>query len=97
MFGGHGTSFQLRVLSEEWGYTFTHDGRVSSIRIVDVPVVHDRDDHQLLALTPPLKDIGTLVRKLEHRYGIVFRRNAAAVRTSLAGAEPVVMAWASTL
>lgn len=92
-----GTSFHLRVHSEEWGYTFSHDGKVSSIRVGDVPFVHDRDEHQLLASTPTLRDVGTLVRKLEQRFGIRFQRQFANVRTTLAGAEPVVLAWATSL
>lgn len=91
------TSFHVRLTAGEWGYTFSHDGRLSTIRVGDVPSVHDRDDHQLLASTPSLKELGGFVRKLEQRYDIRFQRQHAAVRTSLAGAEPVVLAWASTL
>jgi hypothetical protein len=92
-----GTSFQLRMLADEWSYTFCHDGRVSSIRVADVPSVHDRDDHQLLASTPPLKDLASLIRKLEQRYGIHFQRRTASVRTTLTGAEPIVLSWAQSL
>ena len=94
---GVGTSFQLRVNADEWSYSFCHGGRISTIRVVDVPGVLDRDDHQLLAQTPPLKDVGQLVRKLEQRYGIYFQRRHASCRSSLPGAEPVVLAWASAL
>lgn len=92
-----GTSFQLRVHPDEWMYSFCHAGRVSSIRVVDVPGVIDRDDHQLLAQTPPLRDVGQLVRKLEQRYGIYFQRRSASCRSTLPGAEPVVLAWATSL
>jgi hypothetical protein len=92
-----GTSFLLRLSSEEWSYTFVHDNKISKIRIVDVPFVADRDDHQLLAATPSLKDLGALIKKLEQRYDVRFQRRGAVVRTNLAGAEPIVLAWASTL
>jgi len=95
--GAVGTSFQLRVHADEWQYSFCHAGRVSAIRVADVPGVIDRDDHQLLAQTPPLKDVGQLVRKLEQRYGIYFQRRHASCRSTLPGAEPVVLAWATSL
>jgi hypothetical protein len=92
-----GTSFHLHLNADAWGFTFSHDNRVSSIRVVDIPSVNGRDDHQLLASTPSLKELGPFVRRLEQRYDILFRRNAAAVRTTVAGAEPIVLAWASTI
>lgn len=96
-FGFSGTRFQIVLSSEEWGFAFSHDGRASSIRVTDVPFVHDRDDFQLLAQTPPLKSLGVLIRQLEQRHGIFFQRRYANVRTNLAGAEVIVKSWIMTL
>src|SRR5689334_6809997 len=34
------TRFHIDVYSEEWGYFFCHGGRVSWIRVTDIPFVH---------------------------------------------------------
>lgn len=91
------TYFRIEVYSEEWGFFFGHAKAASWIRITDVPFVHGRDDYRLLAVTPPLKDIGQLVRALERQHGLEFRRDQALVRTNLAGAEPTIRAWVQTL
>ena len=92
-----GTRFQLEIYAEEWGFVFSHQQRVSWIRVTDIAFVHGRDDHQLLADAPPLREIGAYLRALERRYAIAFPRHALHVRTSLPGSEHVIRAWAREL
>lgn len=87
------TRFQLEIFAEEWGFMFCHGGQMSWIRVTDIPFVHGKDDHGLLGHTPPLRDVATLVRKLEDRHDIAFGRDPL-VRTSLLGAEAVIADWA---
>ncbi len=91
------TYFRLEIYSEEWGYFFGHAKAASWIRVTDTPFVHGRDDYRLLARTPPLREIGQLVRALERQHGLAFRREHALVRTNLAGAETRIRAWVQTL
>ena len=91
------TRFDLEIYAEEWGFKFSHGGRVSWIRVTDVPFVHGRDEHQLLRRTPPLKNIGTLVAELEQRYEIRFDRRSATIRTTIADAASIVASWIETL
>jgi len=91
------TRFHLDIYAEEWGVYFCHAGRSSWIRVTDVSFVHGRDDYQLLSAMPPLREIGTLVRKLEDTHGVVFQRESAIVRTNLPALEPTVRRWLTTL
>jgi hypothetical protein len=91
------TRFHLDIYSEEWGFFFCHAGRVSWIRITDIPFVHGRDDHQLLLQTPALPDIGKLLRSLEEKHHVRFQRQHAIVRTNVVAAEPVIRRWLLTL
>lgn len=91
------TRFRVEIYSEEWGFFFCHGGRSSWIRITDVPFVHGRDDHQLLAMTPALRDIGALVRKLEAQHKVQFRREYALIRTNLANADAAIRRWVQAL
>ena len=91
------TRFQLEIYAEEWGFLFCHAGLLSRIRINNIAFVHGRDDYRLLGSMPPLAQIGSLVRELEQRHGIAFRREHALVLTDLAGAEPAIRAWLRTL
>jgi hypothetical protein len=84
------TRFRLEIYSEEWGYLFCHGGRASWIRVTDIPFVHGR-------ATPPLKDIGQLLRHVEGQHGLRFRRDLALVRTSLANADAEIYRWVQTL
>jgi hypothetical protein len=98
-FDARGASrFHLDIYSEEWGYFFCHAGRASWIRTTDVAFVHVRDDYALLAHTPPLAQIGELVRALEREHGLALRRDRARVSTDL-GAEALVATrrWLATL
>jgi hypothetical protein len=85
--------FELAISSTEWGFLCCHRGRLSWIRVTDVPYVHDRDDLELLRRVPPLRDVGSLVRAIERRSAINFRRQHASISTSLPGAEPAIRAW----
>lgn len=85
--------FHLDLYSEEWGFLFCHRGQLSRIRVTDVAFVHGRDDHHLLDATPALPDIGGLLRSLERRHQIVFRRDLALVRSDLPNVEPAVRRW----
>lgn len=91
------TRFDLEIYAEEWGFRFCHTGQVSWIRVTDVPFVHGRDDHGLFRRTPPLKDIASLVRELEHRYEIRFHRDHAAIRTTLDDGLARIRDWLETL
>lgn len=91
------TRFHLEIYSEEWGLLFCHAGRVSRIRITDVEFVHGRDDYHLQGTVPPLAQIGSLLRALEDRFRIAFRRDLALVLTDIDGAEPAIRAWIQTL
>ncbi|MDB4959733.1 MAG: hypothetical protein JWO36_7302 [Myxococcales bacterium] len=91
------TRFQLNIYSEEWGYFFCHDGRTSWIRVTDIPFVHGRDDHHLLTATPPLREIGALIRKLETKLSIQLDRKQAAIRTDIVGADVAVALWVASL
>jgi hypothetical protein len=87
------TRFHVAISSTEWGFYFCHYGRASWIRVTDVPSVHERDDHALLVRVPPLRALGRLVRSLEDTYCVRFRREHAAIRTTIAGAEPPIWEW----
>ena len=91
------TRFHLDIYSEEWGVFFCHAGKASWIRLTDIAFVHGRDEHGLLAIVPPLRDIGGFLRGLEQRHEIQFQRKHAAIRTNLANAEPVIRSWLAAL
>ena len=87
----------LEVYAEEWGYRFERDGRVSWIRVTDMPFVHGRDDHQLLPQTPPLQKIGGLLRDLEKTHSIAFQRDGATIRSNVQDDEGAIPRWIATL
>jgi hypothetical protein len=87
------TRFHLDLYSEEWGFLFCHGGKVSRIRVTDIPFVHGRDEFQLLAVTPTLGVIGSFLRQLEHDHDIRFRREHALVHTDLPSAELQIRRW----
>lgn len=91
------TRFVLEVYSEEWGFHLHHLARSSWIRVTDVAFVHGRDDHELLAHLPRLREIGLFVREIERRYAIRFDREAAKIRTSIPNAEPVLRDWVAAI
>ena len=91
------TRFELGIYSEEWGFFFCHEGHASWIRITDLAFVHGRDDFGLLAVVPPLKDVGQLLRRLEQQHAIRFQREHASIKTSIADSESAIAAWIATL
>jgi hypothetical protein len=91
------TRFHIDIYSEEWGFLFCHVGRVSWIRITDIPFVHGRDDHQLLAQTPALDNIGELLRAVEQKHQIYFFREHAMIRTNVVAAEHLIRRWLQQL
>jgi hypothetical protein len=91
------TLFKLDIFAEEWGFKFCYRGRLSWIRVTDIRFVHGRDDHELLPVTPPLRNIGSLLAQIETRYDIAFPRTHADVVTTIPGAEDAIRAWASSL
>lgn len=90
------TRFHVEIYAEEWGWFFCHQGRASWIRVTDQPFVHIRDDYRLLDETPGLSNIGTLLRALESRHALQFRRDLAFVSTNLS-AEPKIREWIQAL
>ena len=91
------TRFQIEIFSEEWGFLFCHAGQASWIRITDIPFAHGRDDFRLLELTPALKDLGLLLRRIERHHRIQFRREHALVRTNVPDAERAIRSWVASL
>lgn len=89
--------FRLSIYAQEWGFFFTHHSRASWIRITDIPFVHGRDDHELLGDTPPLKNIGAFLRKLETKHRLSFARKSAVLTTNLDDAELPIRSWLATL
>jgi hypothetical protein len=89
--------FDLNIYPEEWGFVLRRGSRVSSIRVTDEPFVHGRDDHKLLAETPELAKLGTLLAQIEARIGARFDRTRAYVRSNLQRATPTVRAWLTRL
>jgi hypothetical protein len=79
--------------SLEWGFLFTCETGTSWIRVLEAPTVHDKDDFALVDKTPALRNLGTLVRQIEHRFELEFRRTHAAIHTNLANADDKIRAW----
>ena len=94
---GRATRFQLDVYAEEWGFQFEHEGRKSWIRVTDVPFVHGRDDHGLLARTPRLRDVALLIAELEREHAVRFDRDTPLIRSNVANAESVLQNWIANL
>jgi hypothetical protein len=90
------TRFHVAITSAEWGFFFCHESQMSWLRVTELPFVHERDDFGLLAHVPPLRALGTLVRALEAKYRVLFHREHASIRTTIAGAEPVIQDWVLT-
>lgn len=91
------TRFHISIYTEEWGIYFCHGGHSSWIRITDIAFVHGRDDFKLLDVIPALKDIGSLMRRLEHHNGFRFQRQHAVITTNLPAIEPAVRTWIASL
>lgn len=90
--------FHIDIYAVEWGFFFCHGGRASWIRVTDIPFVHGRDDFQLLSSVVTLPDIGSMLRTVEARHGLVFQRKHALVRTNLPStSEPAIRRWIEAL
>lgn len=91
------TRFQVTICSDEWSFYFCHVGRISRVRVTDLPRADIHDDHNLTSATPALKRIGTLLRQLEQRFGASLQRHNATIITTLPGSEPIIRAWVTSL
>jgi hypothetical protein len=83
----------IAISASGWELSFRHRGRASRIRVTEVAFVNGGDEHALIRAFPPLRDVGSLVRSLEHRLAISFHRKHASVRTSLLDGEPQIRCW----
>jgi hypothetical protein len=92
-----GTRLQLDIYAEEWGFQLAHDGRSSWIRVTDVAFVHGRDDFDLFARTPRLREIALWIRQLEDSLGVRFDREALAIRTNIRGGDAAVRTWVALI
>jgi hypothetical protein len=90
------TRFQITIDSNAWGFMFAHGDRTSTIQVTNMATARDDDEHRLVAMTPPLKRIGVLLRELEARYHVFFPRHHAAIRSDIQGSEPMIRAWVSS-
>jgi hypothetical protein len=91
------TRCRIEIYADEWGVQLCHGGRSSKIRVTDVAFVEGRDDFQLIDSLPPLRDLGQLLRKVEARNDIQFRRRNAAIQTNLLTADAAIRAWIESL
>jgi len=91
------TRFRIEIWSEEWSYMFCHSGQMSRVRVTHVPMIDGRDEFVLLHSTPALRDMGELLRAVERRHKIAFRRHGALVRTNLPAAETSIRRWVDGL
>lgn len=92
-----GTAFGLELSNAEWGCFFCHGGRRSDIRVLDRPVVLERDDHMLVARIPPLRDLGALLLALESRYGVLLDRRQPAITATHREHEQAMRQWIASL
>jgi len=91
------TRFHINLYNDEWGIYFCHGGRSSWIRVTDLAFVHGRDDFGLISVTPPLKDLGSLLRRLEQTHAVRFQRQHASIKTNLPDTEPAIRTWLARL
>jgi len=91
--GEANTQLHIEIDSSEWGIWFCHGKGLSSIRVMSVPFVHERDDFELLPHVTELRKLGVVVRLLERRFRIWFRRPHAAIHTNLADAQQKILLW----
>src|SRR5438445_7555063 len=89
--------FTIDISYADWGFTFRHGGRRSSIVVASLPTVHDGDDFRHLHYTPALQNIGSLIRRLECEHEIGFRRSTACVQTTMPALVPDALRWIAQL
>ncbi|MEP6865245.1 MAG: hypothetical protein ABJE66_31795 [Deltaproteobacteria bacterium] len=94
---GAGAHFHIAIDPDEWGFRFERNGDLSWIRVRTAPMVHMRDDFGLLAITPGLRDLTTLVRAIEGRFQLRFRREHARTHTDLHDRDAMLRSWIASL
>lgn len=91
-----GATFELEISSEEWGFRFEYQGRVSWIRVTGIPFVHGLDQHELLAQTTKLDHVASILRSIEKRYRLQFE-GFPIVHTDLVDADRAITTWLRSL
>jgi hypothetical protein len=91
------TQLAVQIENAEWAVSFAHGGKRSSVIIKEPAAVAAPDDFQLAGQLPPLKELGTLLRDLEARFGLSWKRASSVIETTIAGSEPVIRAWVASL
>jgi hypothetical protein len=91
------TRLHVYIYPSEWGFLFCHQGRGSWIRVADRAHVHGRDDFGLVDSTPPLREIASLLSRLESSHTMQLRRDHVLVRTNLSDIEGSVRDWVLAL
>ncbi|MEP6866439.1 MAG: hypothetical protein ABJE66_37825 [Deltaproteobacteria bacterium] len=91
------TRFEVELEPDKWGLCFSHAGRTSRIRVSDMATVDGCDDHELLVITPQLRDLGRLLRQLELRHSVQFHRDSAEVRTEHPTIKDAALRWLAQL
>ena len=91
------TRLEVELEPDKWGLCFSHAGRTSRIRVADMAAVDGCDDHDLLVITPQLRDLGRLLRHLEERHAVRFHRDSAEVRTEHAPIKDAALRWLARL
>jgi hypothetical protein len=87
------TRLYIEIDSTEWGILFCRGNDSSWIRVSNVPRVHECDDFGLLPYVTDLRDLGAIIRLLERRFHIQFRRQHATIHTDLVDAQQKILLW----
>ncbi len=91
------TRFHIKVQSPEWSVLFCHANKESYVRVREEAFDHGGDPWKLKAVLPELEAVGTLLRSLEKKTKVQFKREHAYVRTNITGGKPILRAWALSL
>jgi hypothetical protein len=91
------TRLEVELEPDKWRLCFSHAGRTSRIRVADMAAVDGCDDHDLLVITPQLRDLGRLLRHLEQRHALRFHRDSAEVRTEHPTIKDAALRWLARL
>jgi hypothetical protein len=91
------TRFEVELEPDKWRLCFSHAGQTSRIRVADMAAVDGCDDHNLLVITPQLRDLGRLLRQLERRHALRFHRDSAEVRTEHPPIKDAALRWLARL
>ena len=85
--------FHLAIEALEWSFQVSRGAKMSWIRVLEEPRVHERDDFELLARTPALRNLATLVQGIEDSFRVRFRRAHARIWTNLPEGEDKIRLW----